>query len=251
MWLWLNSYFHGMPDSRNAHLKYAVEAALRAGRFLSASVPASAAHIGRDVKLDSDRLAENIILESLGGELAILTEESGLHGAVTLLRWIVDPLDGSMNFLRGVPFCCVSIGLWQGMQPVLGVIYDFNRNEIFTGIVGEGAWLNDDPIHVSVFGKEKGILCTGLPVSTDFSSGALAQFIDEAQVYKKVRLLGSAALSLAYIAAGRVDAYRERDIKIWDVAAGIAIVQAAGGFVTMTPSHVENAFDVYASNEKP
>ena len=227
-------------------LEIAIKAARRAGSLLFRAGPGAATYSGRDVKLEADRLAEDVILKTLGSEIPILTEETGLHpGAGGDLRWIVDPLDGSMNFLRGIPMCCVSIGLWQDMEPLLGVIYDFNRDELFAGVVGEGASLNGEPVHAG--GGGQGILCTGLPVGTDFSTAALADFVTEAQTYKKIRLIGSAALSLAYVAAGRVDAYRERDIKIWDVAAGIALVRAAGGTVRMKPTAVENAFDVYAS----
>jgi len=145
-------------------------------------------------------------------------------------HWIVDPLDGSFNYWKDIPLCCVSVGLWRGSNPVLGAIYDFNRNELFTGIVGQGAWLNNMPMRVSnLSDQKKSVLCTGFPVSTDFSTSPIQQFISFVQNFKKIRLIGSASLSLAYVACGRVDAYFERDIKIWDVAAGIALVRSAGG----------------------
>lgn len=239
-------------------LELAILATEEAGRLLNGLSPAqrkSAIHSDRDVKLEADRIAEERILEVLrdASPFDVLAEEGGMHPGSdpdSGLRWIVDPLDGSLNFLRGIPFCCVSVGLWRDNEPLLGVVHDFNRNEIFTGIVGEGAYLNGNEIRVSqVTEPRKATLCTGFPAATDFSADALGQFVDKVQNYKKVRLFGSAALSLAYVAAGRVDAYRERDIRIWDVAAGLALVKAAGGETAAEPTAVRDAMDVYASNE--
>ena len=239
-------------------LKLAERAARRAGDFL-AELPRAeieqASHFGRDVKLEADRAVEERILDVLLKEspFDVLAEESGMHrgeGSHPGLRWIVDPLDGSLNFLRGIPLCCVSVGLWREDEPVLGVVYDFNRDEIFTGVVGEGAERNEQGIQVScVREPAQATLSTGFPAGSDFSAAALGRFVSQVQQYKKVRLLGSAALSLAYVAAGRVDAYREHDIKIWDVAAGLALVRAAGGETVVKSTAVLDAFDVYASNE--
>lgn len=163
--------------------------------------------------------------------------------------WIVDPLDGSLNFLRGIPLSCISVGLWKNNKPLLGVVYDFNKKEIYSGIAGRVAWCNKKKIKVSrVLNKKNAIICTGFPVSSDFSSKNIGIFIKQVQAYKKVRLFGSAALSLAYVAAGRIDAYYEKDIMIWDIAAGIAVVTGAGGAVRIKPSSIKNAFIVYASN---
>ena len=236
----------------------AVEATVHSGKVLKGMSPAQrsvATHFERDVKLEADRLAEERILEVLceASPFAVLAEEGGTcpgSDPDSNLRWIVDPLDGSLNFLRGIPLCCVSVGLWRDDEPLLGVINDFNRDEVFAGIVGEGACLNGEDIRVSqVRESRQATLCTGFPAGTDFATDALTRFVNEVQDYKKIRLLGSAALSLAYVAAGRVDAYRERDIRIWDVAAGLALVNAAGGETLAEPTTVPNALDVYASNE--
>lgn len=245
------------PDELRAWLGLAEDAARRAGEFLvqsRVSEPIVTAELGRDVKLEADWRSEERILQVLRGNsgLAILTEERGLihtESRYPGLRWIVDPLDGSLNYLKGIPLCCVSVALWQGDEPLLGVIYDFNRNELFTGIVGVGAWLNQAQIHVSHTSEpERAVLCTGFPVSTDFSCAALVRFVDQVRKYKKLRLFGSAALSLAYVAAGRADAYYERDIKIWDVAAGLAIVRAAGGTIVREEPATAETRTVYASN---
>lgn len=196
----------------------------------------------RDVKIKGDFLSETIIIDFLQqhSSFPILTEESGIIGEIDREQylWIVDPLDGSLNYSQGIPFCCISIGLWEANSPVLGVIYDFYRNELFSGIIGEGAWLNETSIKISETKKKNGaILCTGFPIKTDFSEKAITRFVNQIQAYKKVRLLGSAALSLAYVACGRVDAYIEENIMLWDVSAGCAIVKAAGGEVQIDYSN--------------
>jgi len=209
----------------------------------------------RDVKILADRRLDEAIVKRLLEETrySVLSEESGfLKGSNknTDYCWIVDSLDGSLNFSRGIPIYCISIALWKKMVPLLGVVYDFNRDETFLGLVGRGAWLNGKPMMVSqITEKSKAVLCTGFPVSTDFSKKSLLDFIRRIRKYKKIRLLGSAALSLAYVACGRADAYLENDIKIWDVAAGIALVKAAGGTVKFSPADKENVSRVKASNQ--
>jgi myo-inositol-1(or 4)-monophosphatase len=225
-------------------LALARKSATEAGAYLAKHILKSTvlSADGRDVKLDVDRGAESLIIKSLqeSSSFPILTEEAGWLGPSAPeagFRWIVDPLDGTMNFLRGIPLCCVSIALWKDTQPVLGVIYNFNDDELFMGEVGKGAWLGDRLIHVSQTSQpDQSILFTGFPVGTDFSSEALLTFVSQVKRYKKIRAIGSAALSLAYVAAGRGDLYYERDVKIWDVAAGLAIVQAAGGRITIEES---------------
>jgi myo-inositol-1(or 4)-monophosphatase len=195
--------------------------------------------VGRDIKLQADRDAEAIILELLAqSEYPVLAEESGEHGAVgDSPFWVVDPLDGTLNFSRGLPLNCVSIALCRGNEPLLGVVSDFNRDECYAGVVGEGAWLNDAPVTVSGVGEcGKAILATGFPVNRDFGSASLTAFVAQVVRFKKVRLFGSAALSLAFVACGRVDAYAEDDIMFWDVAAGAALVKAAGGYVDVSDS---------------
>ena len=196
---------------------------------------------GRDVKLRADREAESSILGILTSESAfpILTEETGLHGSIQTGGpiWIVDPLDGTVNYSRGLPIFCVSIGLWLDDQPLLGVVYDVLHEGMFSGVVGVGAWRNERSIHVSkIASPTSAIIATGFPVNRDFEAQSLKRFMTFLQEFKKVRLLGSAALSLAYLAAGGVDAYAEEDIMFWDVAAGVAIVSAAGGWISVMPS---------------
>jgi myo-inositol-1(or 4)-monophosphatase len=209
---------------------------------------------GKDVKVQGDLISESIILKKLQNcsTLPVLSEEKGKIGDFGSEQpyWVVDPLDGSLNFSRGLPLCCISIALWQNKAPLLGVIYDFNRKELFSGIVGQGAWLNEQPIGVSaVKEKKNAVLTTGFPIRTDFSNEGITTFTNDIQQYKKVRLLGTAALSLAYVACGRVDAYHEQNIMLWDIAGGCAIVQAAGGrFEIKEKEDLFHPIDVLAQN---
>ena len=211
----------------------------------------------KDIKLLEDIGAQEIIIETLDkeGDFPIIAEEGHLRdGAKTQLLdnicWVVDPLDGTFNYWKGIPLSCVSIGLWERGKPVLGVVYNFNADELFTGIVGMGAWLNDEPIKVSSTAcKEDAVLATGLPVSMSFSHGMIASLIEYCQSFKKIRMFGSASISLSYVACGRVDMYYEKDIKIWDVAAGIALVESAGGKCEFCFSREkENCLEVCAGN---
>lgn len=209
----------------------------------------------RDVKIAADRKLDSVIVGYLTKRTAfpILSEESGgvrSERTKSKYRWIVDPLDGSLNFSRGIPLCAVSIALWEGMEPVLGVIYDFFHGELFKGLVGYGAFLNGKLIKVSaVKEKQQAVLATGFPAYSDFSRERLSEMVADIRSYKKVRLFGSAAISLAYVASGRVDCYREDNIKLWDVAAGLAIVKAAGGIVKISGSGTGNGYNVKASNK--
>lgn len=195
---------------------------------------------GRDIKLQADRDAEEAILAVLSASAhPVLAEESGEHGMVDggAPFWVVDPLDGTFNFSRGIPLCCVSIALCVGTEPVLGVIHDFNTGNLFSAVVGEGAWLDGEPMRVSAVEESgKGVLVTGLPTFRNFDDASMQGFLDEIRRFKKVRMLGSAALMLANVACGRADAYAEDDIMLWDVAAGAALVKAAGGYVDVRPS---------------
>jgi myo-inositol-1(or 4)-monophosphatase len=238
----------------SAELACAVKAARDAGAFLRDSMEdrqTVLANEGRDIKIQADRDAEARILETLSecGH-PVLAEESGEHGLIegTEPYWVVDPLDGTMNYLRGLPTCCVSIALCTGAEPLLGVIYDFNHDECFEATVDGGARCNDRDIAVSaVRDPKQAVLSTGVPSGMSLESDALDRFVTKIKAYKKVRMIGSAAMSLALVANGRMDVYSEESIYFWDVAAGIALVRAAGGAVRMTPSDRSKwAVDVWA-----
>jgi len=149
-------------------------------------------------------------------------------------NWVIDPLDGTTNFIQGVPIYAVSIGLMDGEELVLGVVYEVCRNECFYTWKDGGAYLNGEPIHVSkTASSHDSLLATGFPYSNfdqlDHYMNLLKWAMTEA---RGVRRLGSAATDLAYVACGRFDAFFEYDLKPWDVAAGAVIVKEAGGTVS-------------------
>jgi myo-inositol-1(or 4)-monophosphatase len=243
-----------VTESLATCLALAERAAREAGQLLADSPRREAPleETAHDIRIRADRTAEDRIVAVLGeAGLPVVAEErvaDGSDAASGGLRWIVDPLDGTANFVQSLPFCCVSIGLWRDDEPVLGVVYDFTRDEMFSGAAGSGARLNGAPVRVGSQEASRGVLCTGFPAGTDFAPDALLKFVAQVTRFRKIRLLGSAALSLAYVAAGRADAYLERDIRIWDVAAGLALVRAAGGEFLSAPSTVPHAFTIYAHN---
>lgn len=207
----------------------AKKTALEVGEFLkSQSVKKIISQDGKDIKLELDKKSEEIIFEKLtkNFDYSVLSEETGLTRKIEHDKpyWIVDPIDGTLNFSRNNPISCISIALWKNQDPIIGVIYDFNRHELFSGYVGVGAWLNKIELKSQKRKKKsQSILATGLPVYMSFDNKTLKNYIFQLKDYKKVRMIGSAALSLAYVACGRFDSYMENNIKFWDVAAGIAI----------------------------
>ncbi len=210
---------------------------------------------GKDVKVSADKRAEDLIVAQLSHATphTILSEETGwIQRNSASGVWVVDPLDGSSNYSRDFPACAVSIAFVREGRPVMGVIYDFYRDELFSGFTdgdSAGAWLNHVPMRVSVESeKGKATLMTGLPVRRDFSPEAMRAFGEEMAAWRKVRMIGSAALALAYVAAGRADQYHEENSMMWDVAAGCALVEAAGGTVTLSEGPLDEPKTVLASN---
>ena len=221
-------------------LQIAKDAALESGKILAQEGGSTIdKESGHDIKLRADKESEARIfakLEQTG--INILSEEYGVNKKNDEnLWWIVDPLDGSLNYLRHIPICCI-------------VVYDFNNGKLYTGIVGEGAAVNNIPVRVSeITEKGKAIIATGFPVYLKFDDKVLADFVKTLQEYKKVRLFGSAALSCMMVAQGSVEVYSESNIALWDVAAGIAIIEAAGGNCDYRYTDKEKyLLDVFASN---
>ena len=207
----------------------------------------------KDIKLKADVFAENLIIEilSCSSEYPILAEESGkTNKNLGDVFWVVDPLDGTANYNRDIPICCVSIGLIKNMKPIAGIIYDFNNDDLYVGNdIDKTATLNDTKICVSNVNKKKeGILITGLPHSTDFSDNALKKMVFEMQTWKKVRMIGSAAMASCYVASGKGDLYKENGIYFWDIAAGAAILSAAGGSAEILNIQDNYQVDVIFSN---
>ena len=244
-----------MKLSPEKYLEIAITAARDAGDALNArdeNWQQVNANQGKDVKLEADLNAESIILKHLGKtDVQVLSEEAGwVNTNEDDGAWVVDPLDGTYNYLRGFPVSCVSIAMVRGNKRILGVIYDFNRDEMFAGIVGVGATLNGNEMTVSNISKKSdAVLMTGFPVRRDFSPEAMTEFANDLGEWKKVRMIGSAALALAYVAAGRADYYREENTMPWDVAAGCALIEAADGSVEMNGNIKDGPVNVSAANE--
>lgn len=192
-----------------------------------------------DYASEVDSLAEEAIVKELkraNPEYAILGEEGGAQkgrGGSSRLTWVIDPLDGTSNYLHGWPHWCVSIALVENGEPIHGVIFDPLRNELFTASRGSGAQRNEHRIRI---GERKDLngamLITGFPPRERARAGAqldcLRQLLGDAE---DVRRTGSAALDLAYVACGRADAYFEAGVQPWDIAAGVLLVREAGGRV--------------------
>ena len=238
-------------------LETAASAAREAGRVLDtgASRLREVAFQDRaDVKLRADTESEDLIRKRLAEavDYPVYGEEKG--GDESLRQryepyWVVDPLDGTYNYLRGSALCCVSIGLMRGETPILGVVHDFNSGTSYSGVVAEGFFINGQPVKPRWETRlEQAALATGFPAGMDRSPERMEAFVERIAPFKKVRMVGAAALALAYVAAGIYDVYFEEGIHLWDVAAGLALVQAAGGTIRMQADRrgKSMAYDVWA-----
>ena len=183
-----------------------------------------------------------------------LAEESAeVKGEDPTRRWIVDPLDGTTNFLHGLPHWAISIGLEHKREVVAGVVYDPVKDEMFVAEKGAGAWLNDRRLRVSGRKRlEEALLATGMAFKgRDKGPDLLDQIAAATSETAGVRRFGSAALDLAWVASGRLDGYWERNLGPWDVAAGIVLVREAGGYVTEidAPGRPESGASILAAND--
>ena len=221
-------------------LNTAVKAARRAGAIINrASLDLDLLTVRakreNDFVSEVDHAAEQAIIDALltaYPDHAILAEESGVTGE-SEYQWVIDPLDGTTNFLHGFPQYAVSIALLHKGIPTQAVVYDPSRNELFTASRGSGAFMNDKRIRVTKRTKLKDALIgTGFPYR-DFThlDAYTAMFRDLVQKTRGLRRPGSAALDLAWLAAGRTDGFFEIGLSTWDIAAGCLLVQEAGGLV--------------------
>lgn len=208
----------------------------------------------RDVKLRADIESEELIRGRLQDlfRFPIYGEERGGDASLPAKDepfWVVDPLDGTYNYMRGSGLCAVSIGLMRGLNPIAGVIYNFNSDTCYSGCAGGRFWINNravTPAYADTI--DQAALATGFPAGMNRSHERMQAFLKRIAPFKKVRMVGSAALAIAEVAAGVYDVYYEEGIRLWDVAAGLALVTAAGGSVSMTPSDSGKtlAYDVWA-----
>lgn len=248
--------------SPSAVLAAAVEAALEAGALLRSgfgrAVVVQHKEGRHNVVTDYDRQAEQLIVERLRRRFpdsAFWAEEGGISGSDRQdgLRWIIDPLDGTVNFAHGIPVFCVSIAAVLGEELLCGVIYQPMLGELFTALRSQGAWLNGERLQVSQTAVlEEAVLVTGFPYDVANNPGnCIEHFVRFLRLGIPIRRLGSAALDLAYVAAGRFDGFWEVALNPWDVAAGIVLVQEAGGRVTHydgSPHRLEPRSSIVASN---
>lgn len=219
-------------------LKLARQAALEAGQLLADLTERTVASSqGRDIKLEADKASEKIILARLAeSPYPVLSEETPGDGTLPEgLHWIIDPLDGSYNFYRGLDdLCCVSVALWAGQRPLLGVVNRFMSGQLYEGRSGGGAFINGQPATASTVTRvDQASVATGFSVKGDFSEASLSRNLNTFKNFKKIRMLGAAALMSGYVGLGRVDAYFERDILLWDIAAGAALTLAGGGLIDL------------------
>jgi myo-inositol-1(or 4)-monophosphatase len=235
-------------------LKSAVEAARAAGRIHRKSY----GHVRRirfksanslNLVTEVDRACEKKIRSLLKKRFpayGFWGEEGGRPRTLSEYTWLVDPLDGTTNFAHSYPFFCCSIALIRDQKPVLGVVYDALRDECFTAQKGKGAALNGKPMRVSRVGDlGKSLVCTGFAYAVRETRYNLDNFERFVMAAQGVRRDGSAAMNLAYVAAGRFEGFWERGIQAWDMAAGVLMVAEAGGKVTDITG---GPFDLMAEN---
>lgn len=220
-------------------LEIAIQAAREAGYYLRESVGkvrSIEVKQGEERNLVSeiDKTSEATIIRMLRSHFpthAFLAEEGGGAGSTAEYRWVIDPLDGTTNFLHGVPIFCVTIGLEYRGEIVAGVVYDPNREELFTAEKGSGAFLNGNRLRVtSTDNLLHALVVTGFPYNiAENPHRAVERFNGFLMAARGVRRLGSAALDLSYVAAGRFDGFWEVFLHPWDMAAGVLLVTEAGG----------------------
>ena len=190
-----------------------------------------------DFVTSADKRTEKILLEELQRahpEYGIITEETGIiNKSNTSKRWIIDPIDGTFNFMNGVPQFAISVGYEEENEIVCGVIFNPITNEMFCAEKGNGAYLNNSRIRVSNKNKIKdALIVTGGPKgASKIKDKIFSEYINVSKNVANVRKFGSAALDVAYVACGRFDGYWQRELNYWDIAAGIIILKEAGGFV--------------------
>jgi len=224
------------PVSLNSALTTAIKAARAAGKVMHANwhkpkrVNSAEAH---DIKLELDVQCQALIEKTLAAafpQIPVLGEEGSTGDTSAEYRWVIDPIDGTVNYFFGMPHACVSIALQHREKSVVGVIYDPFTDEIWTTTKGQPTRLNGKIVRVSNRSRiEESVIAMGFSKSQDNLNKSMPHLIRLSRRAKKIRIMGSAALELVYVASGRLDAYIERTINLWDVAAGSLLLENAGG----------------------
>lgn len=238
-----------MNDSLHERMQVAQEAARKAGKLLYDNLRGDFKVSKKgpiDLVTEMDLAAEKLIVEEIGKSFPdddVLAEERGRRQGDERRRWIIDPLDGTTNYAHGYRFFCVSIAFELEGQVELGVVFDPVTDELYTARRGQGSQLNGAELEVSRTQELKdALLCTGFPYEEDLMNAGLEMFRRMLFQSRAVRRDGSAALDLCYVAAGRLDAFWEKGLRAWDVAAGQLIVSEAGGQVSAIN---DDSFSVY------
>ena len=234
----------------------AIEAgAIELKRYFNGTFTISSKATINDLVTEADHASEKAIFKIIQQnhpDHFILSEETGSMPTQSNIKWIIDPIDGTINFANGIPICCVSIGVEENGEMIMGAVYNPFMNELFFAEKGKGAFLNDQPIKVSTKNDLlTSCLVTGFPYQyLDTENGPLQIFEKLIRKSIPVRRLGSAALDLCWTAAGRFDGFYEHKLQAWDSAAGYLIVQEAGGVVTDLKGEKYNPYQpgIIASN---
>ncbi|MBN1945068.1 MAG: inositol monophosphatase [Bradymonadales bacterium] len=240
------------PHPLSAYLESAIEAARLAGQVVQEGLGSRPADLQLEQKGEVnlvtriDRLAEEAVIGHLTSRFpthGIWSEEQGEVRIGSGLLWLVDPLDGTTNLAHGHPHCSVSIACLLDRRPVVAVVFDPMRDELFAATAGGGTRLNGTPIRVSDISiLQAALLATGFPYDRQLQAGFYLRAVEAfLEVGQGIRRMGSAALDLAWLACGRLDGYWEPGLKPWDVAAGVLLVEEAGGRVT---DYGGSSFDV-------
>jgi myo-inositol-1(or 4)-monophosphatase len=231
-----------------ALLELATSLATRAGALVAEASGRTRTEVATkssatDMVTEMDRASEALIL----GELArsrpgdsILAEEAGSRAGTSPIRWLIDPLDGTTNYLYGLPAYAVSIAAESTHGPLLGVVHDASRGETFTALAGQGAWLNGVPLHRAPAPTlDRCLIGTGFGYSSDRRLAQAKLLPTVLSSVRDIRRVGSAAIDLCWVAAGRLDGFYEAGLAPWDLAAGMLVAREAGAWVGSVPGGAE------------
>lgn len=240
--------------------KIAIEIAVDTGKFIKSrlgKVKELSFKQRRNIVTDVDKKAERLIIDRLKYEFpdySILAEEGSLKKSESNYKWIIDPIDGTTNFAHSFPLFCVSIALEYMGEPIIGVVYNPARNELFYAEKNKGAYLNNKSIHVSKTDRlSRSLVATGFAyVLRKTKCNNLDHFMNFTLFAQALRRLGSAALDMCYVACGRLDGFWEAGLYPWDTPAGCVIVKEAGGKVSNFSGEKHNHYEkeTLASNGK-
>ena len=220
-----------------------------AKKFISDAVVLS--NNNKDIKtLADEEINQCIINELKSTNIPIISEEINNQNInISNQCWIIDPLDGTLNFSRHFPYSSISIALWDNAMPTLGLVKSIFEDSLYTSYINKGTKKNNHYVKVSQISNiSNAVLATGFPSGANYESENLLSFVKNIQKFKKIRAIGSASLMLAYVAEGVFDVYYEKDIFLWDVAAGLSLVKEAGGVIFYKKT-IGFKYEVLASNK--